>query len=52
MTTELLTLQCYCYVCDTLAPCIYWKGIKLAHCNASDSDPLWTNQRILLQSRK
>ncbi|CAN4093430.1 unnamed protein product [Withania somnifera] len=39
--------QCHCYVCDTLAPCVYWRtGISsIAHCHATDKDKFWKAQR-------
>ncbi|KAK4366146.1 hypothetical protein RND71_014026 [Anisodus tanguticus] len=39
--------QCHCYVCDTLAPCVYWStGISsVAHCHATDKDKFWKAQR-------
>ncbi|KAG5050284.1 hypothetical protein JHK85_011387 [Glycine max] len=35
--------MCYCYVCDTAAPCKDWKGW---HCNA-ESGIYWKNKRSL-----
>ncbi|XP_061364038.1 RPM1 interacting protein 13-like [Gastrolobium bilobum] len=32
--------MCYCYVCDSAAPCLYWTQ----HCNA-ESVSYWKNQR-------
>ncbi|KAJ9543324.1 hypothetical protein OSB04_023031 [Centaurea solstitialis] len=39
--------QCYCYVCDSLAPCIYWGNGSATtdHCRATDKDKLWTLER-------
>ncbi|EEF36796.1 conserved hypothetical protein [Ricinus communis] len=37
---------CYCYVCDSAAPCKYWKDSKSAHCHASESI-IWKAQRKL-----
>ncbi|GJV43039.1 hypothetical protein Tco_1427575 [Tanacetum coccineum] len=39
--------QCYCYVCDSLAPCIYWGngGSYLDHCQATDKDDFWKLER-------
>lgn len=39
--------QCHCYVCDTLAPCVYWRtGISsVAHCHATDKEKFWKAQR-------
>ncbi|PHT72886.1 hypothetical protein T459_23671 [Capsicum annuum] len=34
--------QCHCYVCDTLAPCVYW---RTAHCHATDKDKFWKAER-------
>ncbi|XP_042474992.1 serine/threonine-protein phosphatase 4 regulatory subunit 2-like [Macadamia integrifolia] len=36
--------QCYCYVCDSAAPCKYWKSPG-GHCNATDHDEWWENLR-------
>lgn len=33
--------QCYCYVCDVVAPCSYWKRSAAAHCHATDEDVIW-----------
>nr|GEY34625.1 hypothetical protein [Tanacetum cinerariifolium] len=35
--------QCYCYVCDSLAPCVYWGNGSAGtdHCHATDKDDLW-----------
>ncbi|XP_041013936.1 uncharacterized protein LOC121257111 isoform X1 [Juglans microcarpa x Juglans regia] len=38
---------CFCYVCDSAAPCKYWTDLKLAHCNASEHVGDWTYQRKL-----
>ncbi|GMJ13036.1 hypothetical protein HRI_004972800 [Hibiscus trionum] len=32
---------CYCYVCDSEAPCEFWA----AHCHASEHDEHWMSQR-------
>lgn len=39
--------QCHCYVCDSLAPCIYWGSgsSDSDHCHSTDQDPLWKAQR-------
>ncbi|ONK72196.1 uncharacterized protein A4U43_C04F16770 [Asparagus officinalis] len=37
--------QCYCYVCDTPAPCKTWKGSLLSHCHASDKQLMWKDLR-------
>ncbi|XP_077242944.1 RPM1 interacting protein 13-like [Tasmannia lanceolata] len=37
--------QCYCYVCDTAAPCIDWKKFPIEHCHATDKDPKWKQLR-------
>ncbi|TXG48496.1 hypothetical protein EZV62_024371 [Acer yangbiense] len=42
--------QCYCYVCETVAPCDFWSsvdGCEESHCNASEDKCYWTNQRNL-----
>ncbi|XP_070045889.1 probable GPI-anchored adhesin-like protein PGA55 [Nicotiana tomentosiformis] len=36
--------QCHCYVCDTLAPCVYW-CTGVAHCHATDKEKYWKSQR-------
>ncbi|KAK4344711.1 hypothetical protein RND71_034887 [Anisodus tanguticus] len=38
---------CHCYVCDTLAPCVYWGTdiSSVAHCHATDKDKFWKAQR-------
>ncbi|KAJ4835649.1 hypothetical protein Tsubulata_015326 [Turnera subulata] len=40
---------CYCYVCDTAAPCKYWENGKSGHCNASGDKAEW---KLLRQSRR
>ncbi|ONI25772.1 hypothetical protein PRUPE_2G319800 [Prunus persica] len=35
---------CYCYVCDSAAPCVLW---KLAHCHASEHIGDWKSRRYL-----
>ncbi|KAI3526542.1 hypothetical protein L1887_05799 [Cichorium endivia] len=39
--------QCYCYVCDSLAPCVYWGNgsATMDHCHATDKDELWKQER-------
>ncbi|KAI3772939.1 hypothetical protein L6452_04135 [Arctium lappa] len=39
--------QCYCYVCDSLAPCVYWGNgsAVLDHCLATDKDDFWKLER-------
>lgn len=39
--------QCYCYVCDSLAPCVYWGNGSAStdHCHATDKDEFWTLER-------
>ncbi|XP_010268203.1 PREDICTED: uncharacterized protein LOC104605228 [Nelumbo nucifera] len=38
--------QCYCYVCDTIAPCISWiRGAQQGHCHATEHDFIWKNLR-------
>ncbi|KAG5036037.1 hypothetical protein HKD37_04G011579 [Glycine soja] len=36
--------MCYCYVCDSAAPCKYWNPSTLSHCDA-DSDDDWKEER-------
>ncbi|XP_004309094.1 PREDICTED: uncharacterized protein LOC101302126 [Fragaria vesca subsp. vesca] len=42
---------CYCYVCDTAAPCKSWSSSSnnalFSHCNAYDSNGVWKQERIL-----
>ncbi|XP_076958636.1 uncharacterized protein LOC143634434 [Bidens hawaiensis] len=39
--------QCYCYVCDSLAPCIYWGNGSgtIDHCLATDKINFWVLER-------
>lgn len=39
--------QCYCYVCDSLAPCVYWGNGSgnMDHCRATDKDEIWKRER-------
>ncbi|KAL8236369.1 hypothetical protein R6Q59_017450 [Mikania micrantha] len=39
--------QCYCYVCDSLAPCIYWGNGNgsIDHCLATDKIEFWKTER-------
>ncbi|KAK1420580.1 hypothetical protein QVD17_22291 [Tagetes erecta] len=39
--------QCYCYVCDSLAPCIYWGNGNgsIDHCLATDKSQFWILER-------
>lgn len=38
------SMQCYCYVCDSAAPCKCWK----THCHASECAEDWKSQRKLM----
>ncbi|KAJ7965231.1 28 kDa ribonucleoprotein, chloroplastic [Quillaja saponaria] len=38
---------CYCYVCDSAAPCKYWTDPIIAHCHASESVGDWKLKRTL-----
>ncbi|KAI4307018.1 hypothetical protein L6164_030253 [Bauhinia variegata] len=38
--------MCYCYVCDSSAPCEYWTQPVAAHCNAENVG-YWNDQRNL-----
>ncbi|XP_026441353.1 uncharacterized protein LOC113340362 [Papaver somniferum] len=40
--------QCYCYVCDSVAPCKFW-GAPVGHCHATALEQKW---RILREHRK
>ncbi|KAK1426749.1 hypothetical protein QVD17_15428 [Tagetes erecta] len=39
--------QCYCYVCDSLAPCVHWGNgtATTDHCHATDKDDFWILER-------
>lgn len=39
--------QCYCYVCDSLAPCLYWGNGSaiLDHCLATEKNEFWKLER-------
>nr|AFK38297.1 unknown [Lotus japonicus]AFK45384.1 unknown [Lotus japonicus] len=36
--------MCYCYVCDSAAPCKYWTQLAVPHCDA-DSSASWKERR-------
>ncbi|XP_076906306.1 uncharacterized protein LOC143562370 [Bidens hawaiensis] len=38
---------CYCYVCDSLAPCVRWGNgsSSIDHCHATDKDQFWVLER-------
>ncbi|XP_061995871.1 RPM1 interacting protein 13-like [Rosa rugosa] len=42
---------CYCYVCDTAAPCKSWSSSSnnalLSHCDAYDNSGVWKRERTL-----
>lgn len=38
-------MQCYCYVCETPAPCTHWMGSLHSHCDASDRQTMWKDLR-------
>ncbi|KAJ4952759.1 hypothetical protein NE237_029591 [Protea cynaroides] len=38
--------QCYCYVCDSIAPCKSWKKPEGRHCDATEHDESWKILRI------
>ncbi|OIV96910.1 hypothetical protein TanjilG_00492 [Lupinus angustifolius] len=40
--------QCYCYVCEKVAPCSYWTLAQ--HCNAENVD-YWKNQRKIVRKQ-
>nr|KYP43131.1 hypothetical protein KK1_035420 [Cajanus cajan] len=42
--------MCYCYVCDSAAPCKYWTGLHM-HCNA-ENNRLWVFQRRIYKSQQ
>ncbi|XP_043717649.1 uncharacterized protein LOC122665560 [Telopea speciosissima] len=33
--------QCYCYVCDVIAPCNFWIQPEQGHCHASEQEFIW-----------
>ncbi|KAF8412809.1 hypothetical protein HHK36_000780 [Tetracentron sinense] len=37
--------KCYCYVCDSIAPCKSWRGYETGHCHATEHDYRWKSQR-------
>ncbi|CAM8947546.1 unnamed protein product [Rhodiola kirilowii] len=43
---------CYCYVCDTAAPCKLWKLPVPGHCNASDHTSDWNLRRETMRLGK
>ncbi|KAF3336006.1 hypothetical protein FCM35_KLT20513 [Carex littledalei] len=43
--------QCYCYVCDVLAPCGNWKG-QNGHCHASSQEIGWSAGRRAMRQAK
>ncbi|KAL8260738.1 hypothetical protein R6Q59_028691 [Mikania micrantha] len=44
--------QCYCYVCDSLAPCVYWGNgtASTDHCHATDKDEFWILERKIAKN--
>lgn len=40
-------MQCHCYVCDSLAPCLKWGSgfLSTDHCHANDKTEIWKIQR-------
>ncbi|CAN6486296.1 unnamed protein product [Victoria cruziana] len=46
--------QCYCYVCEQVAPCKQWKmaGSSRSHCDATDKDYYWSRLRMLHKPAK
>ncbi|KAG6785444.1 hypothetical protein POTOM_011175 [Populus tomentosa] len=47
-------MQCHCYVCDSLAPCVHWgTGVStIDHCHATDKQEMWKNQRKICRTGK
>lgn len=47
-------MQCHCYVCDSLAPCVHWgTGVStIDHCHATDKQETWKNQRKIYRTGK
>lgn len=47
-------MQCHCYVCDALAPCLHWGTglLDTDHCHATDKDRKWKQQREHLRLLK
>lgn len=38
---------CYCYVCDSAAPCIFWTEPEPAHCHAAEHIGDWKRKRSM-----
>jgi hypothetical protein len=40
-------MQCHCYVCESLAPCLHWSTeiSSIGHCHATDKEEFWKIQR-------
>ncbi|KAI3782930.1 hypothetical protein L2E82_12989 [Cichorium intybus] len=45
--------QCYCYVCDSLAPCLYWGNgsVTIDHCHATEKIEFWKLERQNLKNK-
>lgn len=49
----ILKLQCYCYVCDEVAPCVLWKKADSSgHCHASDKEENWNDLRLSTRNKQ
>lgn len=46
--------QCHCYVCDSLAPCLYWGTgfCRSDHCHATDKEDTWQLERRSFKLRR
>ncbi|XP_076935203.1 uncharacterized protein LOC143601776 isoform X2 [Bidens hawaiensis] len=44
--------QCYFYVCDSLAPCVYWGNgsSSIDHCHATDKNQFWVLERKIAKN--
>lgn len=40
--------MCFCYVCDSVAPCKYWTRSEKPHCDC-DADSGWKNERDIFK---
>ncbi|CAI0397631.1 unnamed protein product [Linum tenue] len=44
--------RCYCYVCDTAAPCALWEVGKSPHCHAMGQVAAWQVERDKMRNRR
>lgn len=47
-------MQCHCYVCESLAPCLHWRSDNsgIGHCHATDKEEFWKIQRKSFKPEK